>query len=72
MLLSPKPACGGFDFDRATLISSTYPLKALDLLNSKLLPIRFRHQKIEVEFSQRLDVGHGTFTGDKKYEFGSA
>ncbi len=51
MLLSPKPACGGFDFDRATLISSTYPLKALDLLNSKLLPIRFRHQKMEVEFS---------------------
>lgn len=48
------------------------PLRRLGLLNPTLLPFRFRHQKMAVEFSQRLDVDHGTFTGGKQYEFGSA
>lgn len=44
----------------------------MDLLSPPLLPTQFQRQKMELESSQRLDFGHGTFTGGKQYEFGSA
>lgn len=37
------------------------------LMNQTLLP----HQNIGLELSKRLDVVLGTFTGCKRYEFGS-